>query len=144
MNIIDVLCFVFPTGETYWTTDVKNRQQVIDNFRAANPDLDKDCTMGMVHVRMPTKLFRLTKKQCEMMAKNEEGFEIGTGSEEPPKVGLPDSKALLCVLDRIQGLCIGEIAMGTPLDANCISEMIYEATGMTAEELTRYCKSLDE
>lgn len=50
---------------------------------------------------------------------------------------------LLCVLERIQGLCIGEIAMGITLDANHIAEVIYEATGMNAEELTRYCKSLD-
>jgi len=72
---------------------------------------------------------------------DEEGKMTPVNSNDA--IGLSEFNALLCVLERIQGLCIGEIAMGVTLDANYIGEMIYEATGMSAEELTRYCKSLD-
>ena len=57
MKIIDVVCFVFPTGETYWTDDTENTKQVVNNFKDANPDVDECCTMGMVQVRMPEDVY---------------------------------------------------------------------------------------
>ena len=43
---------------------------------------------------------------------------------------------LLSVLCDIQGMCIGDIAMGYKLDPESIGTMIYEATGMTHPELS--------
>jgi hypothetical protein len=52
------------------------------------------------------------------------------------------SRSMLCVLEKIQSMCIGEIAMGVRMDAEHIGQMIYEATGMNAEALAQYCKDL--
>ena len=51
------------------------------------------------------------------------------------KLAEAESK-LLSVLCDIQGMCIGEIAMGYKLDAESIGMMIYEATGLTHPELS--------
>jgi hypothetical protein len=45
---------------------------------------------------------------------------------------------LICVLADISSMCVGEIAMGYKIDAGCIGQMIYEATGMTQPELAEY------
>ncbi|AUR87932.1 hypothetical protein NVP1106O_09 [Vibrio phage 1.106.O._10N.286.51.F7] len=46
------------------------------------------------------------------------------------------NKKLLVALCDIQGMCIGDIAMGYKLDPESIGMMIYEATGMTHPELS--------
>ena len=44
---------------------------------------------------------------------------------------------LLEALSDISQMCIGEICMNYRLDAQCIGETIYEATGMTSPELIK-------
>jgi len=34
-------------------------------------------------------------------------------------------------LESIQSMCIGEIAMGYRIDANCVGELVFMATGLT-------------
>lgn len=46
------------------------------------------------------------------------------------------NKKLLVALCDIQGMCIGDIAMGYKLDAESIGAMIYETTGLTHPELS--------
>lgn len=58
MKIIDVICFVFPTGETYWTDDIENTKKVASNFMARNPDIGESCTIGMVQVRMSEDVYK--------------------------------------------------------------------------------------
>ncbi|CAM0051887.1 hypothetical protein VPHF89G1_0005 [Vibrio phage F89 g1] len=47
-----------------------------------------------------------------------------------------ENKKLLTALCDIQGMCIGDIAMGYKLDPESIGMMIYEVTGMTHPELS--------
>lgn len=47
-----------------------------------------------------------------------------------------ENKKLLIALCDIQGMCIGDVAMGYKLDPESIGMMIYEATGMTHPELS--------
>lgn len=49
---------------------------------------------------------------------------------------------LLTVLSSISNMCIGEIAMNYPLDANTIGQDIFEATGLTSPELAELVKNL--
>ena len=45
--------------------------------------------------------------------------------------------ALKAALAEISNMCIGEIAMGYKLDAQCIGELIWNATGLTNPELNK-------
>jgi hypothetical protein len=47
---------------------------------------------------------------------------------------------LYALLADISGMCIAELAMNYKLDAQCIGQMIYEATGMTEPELRNSVK----
>jgi len=46
-------------------------------------------------------------------------------------------EAALC---EISNMCVGEIAMNYRLDAQCIGEIIYKATGLTNPELNKALK----
>ena len=48
---------------------------------------------------------------------------------------------LLDCLAEISSMCVGEVAMSHSLDAQCIGQMIYEATGMTQPELFKKVNS---
>ena len=87
--------------------------------------------------------------KLERMRKAKDQHRLDGAPPDYP-IDLPDLRMritvesnLLCVLDNISGMCIGEIAMGIKLDPEYIGNMIYKATGMNAEELTKYCKSLN-
>jgi hypothetical protein len=49
-------------------------------------------------------------------------------------------KKLMSALSDISQMCIGQIAMNIPLDAECIGQVIYEATGLTSPELLEQSK----
>lgn len=51
------------------------------------------------------------------------------------------NEALRAALTEISNMCIGEIAMSYKLDAACIGDLIYDATGMTNPELNKALES---
>lgn len=46
-----------------------------------------------------------------------------------------ENDKLLSALAAISNMCVGEMAMGYKLDAQCIGQLIYEATGLTNPQL---------
>ena len=48
---------------------------------------------------------------------------------------------LLDCLAEISSMCVGEVAMNHKLDAQCIGQMIYEATGLTQPQLFKKVNS---
>ena len=48
---------------------------------------------------------------------------------------------LLDCLAEISSMCVGEVAMNYKLDALCIGQMIYEATGLTQPDLFKKVNS---
>ena len=56
---------------------------------------------------------------------------------------MSELKLLKC-LSEIQGMCIGELAMGYKLDAQSIGQMIYEATEKTEPLLRAHIKQLEK
>ena len=53
---------------------------------------------------------------------------------------MSEEKLLDC-LAEISSMCVGDIAMNYKLDAQCVGEMIYEATGLTHPELVKKVNS---
>jgi hypothetical protein len=49
-------------------------------------------------------------------------------------------KKLMAALSDISQMCIGQIAMNIPLDAEYIGQVIYEASGLTSPELLEQSK----
>ena len=54
-----------------------------------------------------------------------------------PLYAMPGEMQLvpISLLADISSMCVGQLTMGYPLDANSIGQMIFEATGMTQLEL---------
>lgn len=63
-DLIEVVCWVFPTGEVFWMEALDENgkyrkdysDKVLKKYKAKHPELDgTDCTIGAVNIRMPRK-----------------------------------------------------------------------------------------
>lgn len=54
------------------------------------------------------------------------------------------NQQLVEALTRISNMCVGDQAMGYPLDSQSIGQLIFEATGMTNPELNKAVTNVEQ
>ena len=57
---------------------------------------------------------------------------------------IPDQCTLICLIDSIMSLAIGDVAMNEKMDGHEVGNLIYSRTGFNAEELHALAMELEK